>query len=239
MVPRACTRTRASAPAGLHVPIVAALVALVALGGLGSLGAPRADARSLPPVPAGAVVSSNCARMTISPRVVELGQSVTAVAGPATARCGGPATTVTWNWDAFSAGAMISGCGVRARQCVKRADAPTTAWRRACIQGGSPFGSWRSCDVYFVLDHLYELSGRITGGSTGVGAAGVRVRASCSGGATTTTDAAGDYNFLLHRGACTIAPLVQGGETSTPTTRRVNVSRSITGVDFQVASAAQ
>ncbi len=202
------------------------------------LAAAAVSAESLPPYPGIAypngAFSSRCAQLSLAsgPTVVQVGQRISASAGPATDQCGGTADKVSWSWQGFNAGRVVSGCKPNDASCVEIADTPTSAWTQGCIDGNSPFGGWQSCGLYFVLDHKHEVSGRVTSSGEGVG--GVQVKADCAGGGLTRTSKDGDYDFLLDRGPCKISPVPAEGETSAPAERDLYVTHDIKGVDFQV-----
>ncbi len=228
-------------PRGLAVAARVPPAALALVLAWSALDARPACAESLPPYPGIAhphgAYGSHCLPFSLvhAPSVLQIGQQITATAGPPTAQCGGPASTVTWNWEPFDVGTTVSGCGAMAPLCVQRADSLADRWRQACVAGGSAFGGWEACGLYFVLDHQFEVSGKITRARFGgQGAVGVHIRASCPGGGSTTTDAAGGYNFLLRRGPCTIAAVLPAGERATPAQRKVKVTHDIGGVDFRV-----
>ncbi|HTV10674.1 MAG TPA: carboxypeptidase-like regulatory domain-containing protein [Acidimicrobiales bacterium] len=201
-----------------------------------------AGAESLPPYPGisypGGAFNSRCAQMSLSsgPNVVHVGQLLTASAGPATDGCGGPARNVHWAWGLSAVGPVVSGCGANGSSCVVRAEYPSSDWVQVCIDGTSPFGSWSSCGMVYVLDHGWEVSGTVTIAGSGDPAEGVTVDAKCPSGGSTTTDKNGQYNFILDRGQCTIAPEAPAGETATPDNRVVNVGgEDIEGVDFELS----
>ncbi len=107
----------------------------------------------------------------------------------------------------------------------------------SAVLGPSSVQNGVSEDWFAVLNDQFVVSGRVTEqGSGGAPAPGVRVRAECSGGGTTTTDAAGNYSFALAaRSVCTIAPRVTAGTESIPKKRVVDVvDHDIHDVDFKV-----
>ncbi len=83
----------------------------------------------------------------------------------------------------------------------------------------------------------YEVTGKVTAqGSAGQGVAGVGVRAGCPGGGTTTTDAGGNYSFVLNRGSCSISVQAPEGETALPRQRVVDVTtHDINRVNFELS----
>ncbi len=97
-------------------------------------------------------------------------------------------------------------------------------------------GPWQATPLQ-VTGPPYQVSGTVTEqGSNGQGVSGVPVHANClAGGSTTSTDASGNYSFLLDPGRCRIAPQVSEGTTSIPKELGVDVvDHDISGVDFEV-----
>jgi len=109
------------------------------------------------------------------------------------------------------------------------------AWFVSAGGGPAPCDFRSSTAVAWGWTARYAVSGKLTvAGSGGGPAPKIRVQASCASGGTTTTDANGNYEFLLDRGPCTFAPQLKGGLTSTPRLRSLNVTHNIRNVDFQV-----
>jgi hypothetical protein len=191
--------------------------------------------------------NSRCAPISVSPPVVEIGQRITESAGPPTDQCGGTADKVSWVWAV--GGHPVSGCKANGSVCVVKELFPTDLgmdgqptsvyhWSQDCINGNSPFGGWSSCGLYVVLDHAFEVSGSVTAaGSSGQGVSGVRLKASCPHGGTTTTDASGEYNFVLERGDCKVSVVAPPGETAAPAQRTIHVDHNLRGVDFALNCA--
>ncbi len=233
MTRRMCNETR---PARSICRAVLVLAVSLAFAG-------QACAESLPPYPGisfpSGAFNSRCAQLSLSagPTVVEVGQKITATAGPRTDACGGPASEVSYSWDFFGIGKVVSGCGPNASRCVVLAQVPTTGfWEQACIAGSSPFGAWSSCGLIYVLDHRFEVSGTVTSaGADGQGLPGVKLKASCPGGGTTTTDADGNYNFVLDRGNCTISVVAPPGETAAPVRQQLFIDHDINNVNFTLS----
>ncbi|MGO9975392.1 MAG: hypothetical protein ACLP01_21845 [Solirubrobacteraceae bacterium] len=233
MTRRMCNKTH---PARLICGAVLVLAVSLALVG-------QACAESLPPYPGisfpSGAFNSRCAQLSLSagPTVVEVGQKITATAGPRTDACGGPASEVSYSWDFFGIGKTVSGCGPNASRCVVLAQVPTTGfWEQACIAGSSPFGAWSSCGLIYVLDHRFEVSGTVTAaGAGGQGLPGVKLKAACPSGGTTTTDASGDYNFVLDRGNCTISVVAPSGETAAPVQQQLFIDHDIKNVNFTLS----
>jgi hypothetical protein len=110
------------------------------------------------------------------------------------------------------------------------------AWFVAAGGGPGPCKAETGTAQAWAVTYQREVSGQVTvQGSGGMPAPGVTVQASCPNGGTTTTDQDGDYEFLLDKGLCTIAPRLGPGDTSTPPQRVVDVTKQdIYRVDFQV-----
>ncbi len=110
------------------------------------------------------------------------------------------------------------------------------AWFVAAGGGPGPCKAETGSAEAWAVTYRREVSGQLTvQGSGGLPAPGVTVQALCPGGGTTTTDKDGDYEFLLDKGTCTIAPQLKPGDKSTPEQRVVDVTdHSIYNVDFQV-----
>ncbi len=86
----------------------------------------------------------------------------------------------------------------------------------------------------YAVTYLWEVSGQITYAYTNKPAVGVTVTADCPSGGTTTTDANGDYRFLLDTGPCTIVPTAPDGLGTDPEKRVVDVEGNINNVNFEV-----
>jgi hypothetical protein len=187
------------------------------------------------PVPQGYVFNSRCAPISISPHLVGIGGTISAHAGPRTDACGGPADDVDWQWGLQDGTKVVSGCGDTASTCVVKAVAATNAWVEGCLDGGSDFGGWSSCDYYGVLPKgQHDLSGTISANrASGKSVAGQTVAADGPGGRqTTTTDARGTYTFAVKDGTYTVTP----SAATSPVRRTVTVTRDTTGVDFELTS---
>jgi hypothetical protein len=195
----------------------------------------------------GGAYNSRCAPITLGPQVVEIGQTITEHAGPATDECDSLPKDISWSWAV--GGQPVSGCKPRDSTCVVKEESPTDTgsdggpsatyhWAQDCIDGSSGFGAWSSCALYVVLDHQFEVSGTVTAPGTDDGVPDVKVQADCPHGGTATTDAAGDYRFALDRGQCTITVVPPHGESASPSSRVVDVEHDISHVDFQVGCGA-
>jgi hypothetical protein len=111
-------------------------------------------------------------------------------------------------------GAWMLGAGGGAAPCTSPGPGTVQAW------------GWTAQPV---------VRGHVTFQGNAGPAAGIKVKAACASGGTTTTGSKGAYGFVLDRGACTIAPILAGGETSDPHQRVVSVAdQDITNVDFVV-----
>jgi hypothetical protein len=108
------------------------------------------------------------------------------------------------------------------------------AWFVAAGGGPAPCDFRASSAVAWGWTARYAVTGAVTiAGSSGA-APHIRMQASCPSGGTTMTDAGGNYEFLLDRGACTIAPVLKRGFVSTPRQRSLNVTHNYSHVDFRV-----
>ncbi|MGO9790787.1 MAG: hypothetical protein ACLP8S_15230 [Solirubrobacteraceae bacterium] len=108
------------------------------------------------------------------------------------------------------------------------------AWFVAAGGGPAPCDLRPGTAVAWAWTARYSVTGSVTiAGSGGVAVPNVRVLASCASGGATTTDSLGDYEFVLDRGPCTIAPQLPGGKKSSPQQRSLNVTHSFSNVDFQ------
>ena len=109
------------------------------------------------------------------------------------------------------------------------------AWFVAAGGGPAPCDLRPGTAVAWAWTARYSVTGSVTiAGSGGVPVPNIRVLASCPSGATTTTNSLGDYEFLLDRGPCTIAPQLTGGKHATPAQRGLSVTRNFSNVDFQL-----
>ena len=86
----------------------------------------------------------------------------------------------------------------------------------------------------WAVTYKREVSGQVTVAGPAGPAPGITMNASCPSGGTTTTDTNGNYEFLLDKGPCTIAPELKPGDISTPVQRVLNVTTDINNVNFVV-----
>ncbi|MGZ6800817.1 MAG: hypothetical protein ACXVGR_13475, partial [Mycobacteriaceae bacterium] len=167
--------------------LVLSLIGL-ALGGMtgaavaaAAPGTPAAQARvpqflGPAPVPCSASITtfctynSRCAPVSFSPHIVHVGEDIVGDAGPATDQCGpGGAKAVSWSWGVGAGVTVARGCGTKAGSCTLKATDATpidpqnrSHYTIACIQGGSGFGPWSSCDFYAVIGaHERAISGEV------------------------------------------------------------------------------
>ncbi len=112
------------------------------------------------------------------------------------------------------------------------------AWFVSAGGGPGPCYFPASSAVAWGWTARYAVTGTVTiAGSGGVPAPNIDLRASCPSGGDTTTDGAGDYEFLLDRGACTVAPVLTKG-IPTPPQRSLNVTHNLHNVNFAVPCGA-
>ncbi len=133
-----------------RIAVASLVIAVAAFIGVGGAAA----GESLGPVPTELPVS-RCAPLSYSPHVAKVGDTITATAGPPTDECGGPASSVSWEWGfAIGSQTIVNGCKPSSRTCVLRAETATGSpghrYEEGCINGSSPFGGWESCDYYAV-----------------------------------------------------------------------------------------
>ena len=61
---------------------------------------------------------------------------------------------VSWTWSMYQGGSVVGGCTANASSCVLKSGSatgqPGNRYVVACINGGSGFGAWVSCDYYAV-----------------------------------------------------------------------------------------
>lgn len=176
--------------------------------------APAAATEPGPP-PTEPPVQSRCAALHVSPQVLKVGETITATAGPATDECGGPASSVSWSWGFAVGGDVIAGCGETEATCEWRAEEPTGTpsdrWSELCIEGGSPFGGWYSCEYYAVTGHggQSKIKGQVVT-PFGDGVANVSVQLSGSEDQEAVTNSEGEYSFSVEPGTYTVTPALTG-----------------------------
>jgi hypothetical protein len=133
---------------------------------------------TLSSIPAGGLTQSRCAPMS-GPHTVSLGKDITFSAGDKNddACYGG----VSWTWPAMTGLALEKPCAATSHTCTYRAMTPTGGYVVGCINGGSGFGGWVSCDYYVVLPvNASVVQGWVTN-ADGSPVAGVLVRVSGTG----------------------------------------------------------
>lgn len=197
------------------------------------------------PEPEGLVRSGACliqgvGGLTISPKVVEAGEPITASmtnVGQAEER-----QEAKWGWSGFAGevggGHVISGCGEKSSSCTVRASAQaasTGGWEvfsHAVSYGGIFGGTSYSSDYFDVSSCGAALSGEVrsVGGRNVQPAAGVRVQARGPAGThSTATDSGGEYSFCLAKGRYTVT---LPGKHARPRARRISLTHDTGGVDF-------
>jgi hypothetical protein len=192
-------------PRGRHILAAAILCAGWALVVAGPLSA--AETFGPRPKP----VESRCAPVSISAHLVNIGDTIQADAGPATANCGGPSSKVHWAWpddnpDANQIPGLVKTrpCPGTSAHCKFRARlySPAGTWEGICISGVAPQGAFTSCDSYAIRIGAYHyLTGTIFNleGTT-------KVRLSGPGGRQSTeTDSGGVWTFAVRNGSYTIS----------------------------------
>ncbi len=142
---------------------------------------------------------SRCAQMSFSPHIIHVGDVIDSSAGPAVDACGpGGVAAISWNWGLLPGLNGGEGpCRVtplkQPASCRFKAVAATSKWQIGCINGGSGFGSWMSCDYYAVIgENKRAISGRVlTKSGKPVNAATVLISGPTGG--SVQTNANGDY----------------------------------------------
>jgi hypothetical protein len=156
-------------------------------------------------------LESRCAPMTISVHLVNIGDRIEAGAGPSTAGCGGPSSTIHWAWpdddpDLNQIPGLVKtgACPGTSAHCAFRARlyTPAGAWEGICIRGVSPQGAFTSCDSYAVRIGSYHL---LTGTIFNLPGP-VKVHLSGPGGhQSTKTDASGVWDFAVRNGTYAVS----------------------------------
>jgi hypothetical protein len=109
--------------------------------------------------------NSRCAQMSFSPHLVHVDEDIVSSAGPAVNACGpGGIEAIGWSWGALDGLSPVRACPntKRPSECRFKAVSPTLVPVRGsstalpgftvgCINGGSGFGGWMSCDYYGVI----------------------------------------------------------------------------------------
>src|SRR5579863_5304485 len=187
---------------------VVAVLAAVGMTGFpaGATVARAANLNSLGPAPGpcqpgqtgGCTYQSRCAAMSFSPHIVHIGEVIDGSAGPAVDACGpGGVAAISWNWGPQAGLGNGSGpCLTPLRQppsCRFKATSATSAWQIGCINGGSGFGPWSSCDYYAVIgSNKRAISGRVLT-KFGKPLNGVTISIAGPTSGAVTTNANGDY----------------------------------------------
>ncbi len=108
------------------------------------------------------------------------------------------------------------------------------AWFVSAGGGPAPCDFRASSAVAWGWTARYAVTGTVTIAGGEGPAPDVRMQANCPSGGTTTTDAGGNYEFLLDRGPCTIKVEPKPGEKVHPKQRVLNVTHDFHNVDFQL-----
>src|ERR1017187_3884059 len=109
--------------------------------------------------------NSRCAQMSFSPHLVHVDEDIVSSAGPAVDACGpGGIAAILWSWGALDGLSPVRACphSPRPSECRFKAVGPTLVsvhgsstslpgFVTGCINGGSGFGGWMSCDYYGII----------------------------------------------------------------------------------------
>jgi hypothetical protein len=177
-------------------------------------GAGVALAESFGPVPG--PDQSRCAtKFSVSRHRLVIGQTLEATAGPPTADCGGPSTSVRWGWPLYTTDISQTQtpgliethpCPSTSSHCEFKAVIYTQpgVWQSVGIGGTSPQGGWGASDYYAVLTQNYrEMYGSV--GAPGifkVTVSGPRRRQ------TVTTSRSGQWYLLVRPGTYAVSAVV-------------------------------
>jgi hypothetical protein len=189
---------------------------------------------------AGACLIQGVGGLTIAPKVVRAGETITATmtdVGQAEER-----QEAKWGWSGFvgdvGGGRSISGCGEKSASCTVRASAQAASntWEvfsHAVGFGGLFGGTSYSSDYFNVVSCGALLSGAVTevGGPHRQPAVGVRVQARGSGGVhTAETGGGGAYSLCLTKGRYEVTV---PGKHARPRSRTISLTGDRSGVDFK------
>jgi hypothetical protein len=188
--------------------------------------------------PSGGCLVQGNGGLTIEPKVVHVGQDLTATipTPPAADR------NATWDWSNFVAvvgfgSKRLSGCGPNQLTCTVQAssEGKSNVWE-TYMHGvnenpvGCCGGLSVSSDYFIINNDLFELSGevRFSEGTpqSEKPAPGVEVRA---GTHTATTDAAGHYVLVLRKGTYDVSVV---GRPAEPASRSLVLHHNVTRVTF-------
>jgi hypothetical protein len=205
--------------------IFGALVALAAAAALMVAAASPAAARNLQPMgPAPGpctpgqttpcTFNSRCAQMSFSPHLVHVGEDIVSSAGPAVNACGpGGIEVIGWSWGPLDGLSPVRACPntKRPSECRFKAVSPTLVPVRGsstalpgftigCINGGSGFGPWMSCDYYGIIgDKQRAISGSVQT-KRGKPVNNVEIIIDGPSGGTVRTNSNGDYYAVVDAG---------------------------------------
>jgi hypothetical protein len=154
--------------------------------------------------------NSRCAQMSFSPHLVHVGEDIVSSAGPAVDACGpGGIAKITWSWGALDGLSPVRGCpdNPRPSECRFKAVSPTRVtgtskpgFAVGCINGGSGFGGWLSCDYYGIIgSNERAISGSVQT-KRGKPVNGAEVLIDGPSGGIVRTNANGDYYAIVNAG---------------------------------------
>ncbi len=189
--------------------------------------------------PGDCLITTRLGALTISPHIVRAGHTVTGTVPTGCVIGFGNNNPCPVGWTNLTVlGAVRDGCGTLDYTCTVRIapDAPTSVYEAINVTVTNGQGTGYSSDYLAIAGRgTVIVSGRVTEASAmgAVGVSGVSVRAACESGGETTTDDQGQYSFILGRGSCTIEPVPEKHQTSSPERREVSVGdMDIKKVDF-------
>lgn len=158
--------------------------------------------------------NSRCAQMSFSPHLVHVGEDIVSSAGPAVDACGfGGIPAIHWSWGLMEGLSPVRACpkDPRPSECRFKAVSPTRVSVRGsstslpgffvgCINGGSGFGPWLSCDYYGIIgSNERAISGSVQT-KRGKPVNGAEIFIDGAGGGTVRTNANGDYYAVVDVG---------------------------------------
>lgn len=199
-------------------------LALVACVGLLALASSPAAAHNLQPFGSApgpctpgqttpCTFNSRCAQMSFSPHLVHVGEDIDSSAGPAVDACGpGGIPAISWGWGAYDGLDYVNPCpDGRLSHCRFKATGPTLVdvpgsstpnpgFTIGCIDGGSGFGDWMSCDYYGVIGAKDRAISGSVQTKRGKPVGGVDITISGPSGGTVKTNSNGDYYAVVDPG---------------------------------------
>ena len=158
--------------------------------------------------------NSRCAQMSFSPHLVHVGEDIVSSAGPAVDACGpGGIAAISWSWGLMDGLSPVAACpkDPRPSECRFKAVSPTRVSVRGsstslpgfvtgCINGGSGFGSWMSCDYYGIIgSNERAISGSVQT-KRGKPVNNAEIFIDGPGGGFVRTNSNGDYSAVVRAG---------------------------------------